>query len=178
MAKSSALPSVSLDNVQLATECGRKLGEANDLENKAGALKAEINVNIKALNKGKVVVGIYRKDGTGCATATGFVDGCVAGGIKASTAQRVYLPTFKKAVASGKEVADWNSSREKSKGGASNKATKKAEFADKLAKAYRDEEFAGFIADLEKAWDDQTIKTLMEGVKSYLEMNGIKTDKK
>lgn len=178
MAKSSALPSVSLDNVQLATECGRKLGEANKLENQAGALKAEINVNIKALNKGKVVVGVYRKDKTGCATATAFVDGCVAGGIRESTAQRVYLPTFKKAVASGKEILDWNSQRKVKTSGTANTATKKAEFAEKLAKAYRDEEFAGFIVDLEKAWKDDTIKTLMEGVKSYLEMNGIKTEKK
>ena len=169
---------LSLDNVAIATQIGVTLAELNLVENKAEVLKREINGNIKALHHNKVKVGIYRKDGTGCAVATGFIDGCVAGGIKASTAQRVYLGTFKSAVASGKEVADWNSSREKSKGGASNKATKKAEFADKLAKAYRDEEFAGFIVDLEKAWDDQTIKTLMEGVKSYLEMNGIKTDKK
>ena len=178
MAKSSALPSVSLDNVQLATECGRKLGEANDLENKAGALKAEINVNIKALHKAKAKVSIYRKDGTGCLIATGFIDGCVAGGIKASTAQRVYLPTFKKAVASGKEIMDWNSKRKGTTSGTTNTATKKAEFAEKLAKAYRDDEFTGFINDLEKAWKDDTIKSLMEGVKSYLEMNGIKTDKK
>jgi len=169
---------LSLDNVALATECGRKLGEANDLENKAEVLKREINVNIKALKKGKVVLGVYRKDKTGCGTATGFVDGCVAGGIKESTAQRVYLPTFKKAVASGKEIMDWNSKRKSTSSGTTNTATKKAEFAEKLAKAYRDEEFAGFINDLEKAWKDDTIKTLMEGVKSYLEMNGIKTDKK
>ena len=178
MAKTSALPSVSLDNVQLATECGKKIGEVNTLENKAGVLKTEINTNIQALHKAKAKVGIYRKDGTGCATATGFVDGCVAGGIKQSTAQRVYLPTFKKAVASGKEIMDWNSKRKGTTSGTANTATKKAEFAEKLAKAYRDDEFTGFINDLEKAWKDDTIKSLMEGVKSYLEMNGIKTDKK
>ena len=135
---------LSLDNVALATQVGVTLAELNLVENKAEILKREINGNIKALHHNKVKVGMYRKDGTGCAIATGFIDGCVAGGIKASTAQRVYLGTFKAAVASGKEVTDWNSSREKSKGGKGGKGKGKAVFTDLFIKAFNHEEGKSF----------------------------------
>ena len=148
---------LSLDNVALATQIGVTLAELNLVENKAEILKREINGNIKALHHNKVKVGIYRKDGTGCAIATGFIDGCVAGGIKASTAQRVYLGTFKAAVASGKEVTDWNSSREKSKGGKGGKGKGKAVFTDLFIKAFNHEEgktFEALCKDVEMRYLD------------------------
>jgi hypothetical protein len=44
--------------------------------------------------------------------------------------------------------------------------------AQKLATAYRDEGFAGFLQDLQASWDNGEIETLHEGVESYLILNG------
>ena len=156
---------LSLDNVAIATQIGVTLAELNLVENKAEVLKREINGNIKALHHNKVKVGIFKKDGTGCAIATAFIDGCVAGGIKQSTAQRVYLGTFKSAVASGKEVADWNSSREKSKGGKGGKGKGKADFNNLFIKAFNHEEgktFEELCKDVEMQYlnDEGTMYSL------------------
>jgi hypothetical protein len=138
----------------------------------AEAFKTEANNNILALHKAKAKIGTYRKDGTGCGLATAFVDGCMASGLTQSTAQKTYLPTFKKAVESGKAVTDWNSQR--AKGGAAKAAKGKKEFADKLATVYRDADFEGFINDLEASYQNDEIGNLLEGIKSYLEAEGIK----
>jgi hypothetical protein len=163
----------TLDNASLARSIGASIGEMNALENKAAQIKAEANKSIQALHKNKVVVGTYRKDGTGCLVATAFVDGCTSKGISPSTAQKTYLPTFKAHVASGKEVVDWNSQRAKNKG-TGGKAKAKKELADKLATCYRDAEFAEFIADLQASYDNDE-GDLITCIESYLEMNGIKT---
>ena len=96
----------TLDNVALAKQVGVSIGACNELENKAAALREAANKNIAALHNAKAKVGTYRKDGTGCALATAFIDGCVSANISAGTAQKVYLPTFKAAVASGKPVTE------------------------------------------------------------------------
>jgi hypothetical protein len=101
----------TLDLVSLARGVGEALGEANEAENKAASLKEAANKNIAALHSKKAKIGTYRHDNTGCALATAFIDGCVAKGIAKGTAQKVYLPTFKAHVASGKPVTDWNSKR-------------------------------------------------------------------
>ena len=120
-------------------------------------------------------VGIYRKDKTGCALATSFIDGCVASGLTHDTAHKTYLPTFKQAVASGKPIGDWNSQRaKKPKGG---KASEPKSLANKLATCFRDGDFEGFINDLQESFQNDEIATLMDGIKSYLEAEGIKTDK-
>jgi hypothetical protein len=162
----------ALDFVAMAASIGTNVGKMTKLDNEKNILRVETNKTIIALHKHKVVVGTYRKDGTGCAIATAFVDAAKAAGMTQSTAQQTYLPTFKAHVASGKEVTEWNSQRAKTKGNGGKSKTKK-ELADKLNTCYRDAEFAEFIADLEKSWDDGEISTLMEGIKSYLEMNGI-----
>lgn len=158
----------------LAQATGNLIGQMNDAYAKAESFKDQANDNILALHKAKAKVGTYRKDGTGCALATAFVDGCMSAGLTQSTAQKTYLPTFKKAVESGKAVTDWNSQRAKKSGGSSNTAKGKKEFADKLATVYRDSEFEGFIADLEASWDNGEIDHLIEGIKSYLEASGVK----
>ena len=160
----------TLDLVSLAKQVGVSLGHANELENKAAALKDTANKNIAALHNAKAKVGTYRKDGTGCALATGFVDGCVSAGIAASTAQKVYLPTFKAHVASGKPVGDWNSKRKTAAKGAAKGEGKT--LAQKLATAYRDAGFAAFLQDLQASWDNGEIETLHEGVEAYLILNG------
>ena len=162
-----------VDLASKANAIGVALGELKTAESKANVLKDAINKLIAELHKAKAKIGTYRKDGTGCLIATAFIDGCVASGIAHGTAQKVYLPTFKQAVASGKPVTDWNGQRAKGKAkgkGASEPKT----LANKLATCYRDPDFEGFIDDLQASWDDGQIATLMEGIKSYLEAEGIK----
>ena len=163
-----------LSLTSLAQACGASVGNMNKALASAEAFKTEANNNILALNKAKAKIGTYKKDGTGCGLATAFVDGCMASGLTQSTAQKTYLPTFKKAVESGKPVTDWNLQRAKAKGGKANAAKGKKEFADKLATVYRDSDFEGFISDLQDGYENADFDSLHEGIKSYLEANGIK----
>ena len=161
-----------VDLASKANAIGVALGNMKDAESKVNLLKDVINKLIAELHKAKAKVGTYRKDGTGCAIATAFIDGCVEGGIKATTAQQVYLPTFKKAVADGKPINDWNSQR---KGKAKGKgASEPKSLANKLATCFRDGDFEGFVNDLQESFQNDEIATLYEGIKSYLEAEGIK----
>lgn len=157
-----------------ANAVGVALGKMQKALSEANVLKDTINKLIVELHTAKAKVGIYRKDGTGCALATAFVDGCVESGLSQSTAQKTYLPTFKKAVESGKPIGDWNGQRaKKAKGG---KASEPKSLANKLATCFRDGDFEGFINDLQESFQNDEIATLMDGIKSYLEAEGIKTD--
>lgn len=161
----------TLDIVALCKSVGANLGECNKMENRAAALKDAINVDIAALNKAKAKIGTYRKDGTGCAGATAFVDGCVSAGIAQSTAQKTYLPTFKAHVASGKPVTQWNMQRAKKPAqGAAQGAGKT--LAQKLATAYRDAGFAEFCQALQDSFEGAECDSLHEGIESYLILNG------
>ncbi len=160
----------TLDIVALCKSVGANLGECNKMENRAAQLKELMNVDIAALHKAKAKIGTYRKDGTGCAGATAFVDGCVSAGIAQSTAQKTYLPTFKAHVASGKPVTQWNLQRAKKPAqGAAQGAGKT--LAQKLATAYRDAGFAEFCEGLETAWDNAE-GSIFECIESYLILNG------
>jgi hypothetical protein len=167
----------------IATAIGANLGALSKLEKQATALKETINKGIVELHTAKAKVGIYRKDGTGCAIATAFVDGCVSAGLKASTAQNVYLPTFKKAVASGEPVAVWNSKRPKAddnstKGDSKAKGKGKSELSELLVKAFNHDEGKSFEAlcqSVEKGfYTDATFKTIYAGFIDYLESEGYK----
>ena len=171
-AKLSVVASATgVDLASKALAVGDALGQLKKAEAQAEVLKGSINKLIAELHNGKAKVGTYRKDGTGCAIATAFIDGCVASGIAQGTAQKVYLPTFKQAVASGKPVADWNSQRAKKKKGAS--ASEPKSLANKLATCFRDADFVGFITDLQESYENDEIATLYDGIKSYLEAEGI-----
>ncbi len=164
--------STTLDIVALCKSVGANLGECNKLENRAAALKDAMNTDIVALHKAKAKIGTYRKDGTGCAGATAFVDGCVSAGIAASTAQKVYLPTFKAAVASGKPVTEWNSQRAKAKAAKGAAKGEGKTLAQKLATAYRDAGFAEFCQALQDSFEGAECDSLHEGIESYLILNG------
>lgn len=171
MSKSTAS---SVSFISLASAIGKALGEMKGLETKAAAFKDAINVQLAEMHKGKVKVATYKKDGTGCPIATAFVDGCVEANIAASTAQKVYLPTFKKAVADGKPVTDWNGQRAKKGGkGKGGKASEPKSLANKLATCWRDAAFQDFLDDLQASFENDEIRTLKEGVLSYLEAEGI-----
>lgn len=160
----------ALSLVSLAQQVGVSIGAVNDLENKAAALRDAANKNIAALHNAKAKVGTYRKDGTGCALATAFIDGCVSANISAGTAQKVYLPTFKAAVASGKPVTDWNSQRKAKAAKGAAKGEGKT-LAQKLATAYRDEGFAEFCEALESAFENAE-GSIHECIESFLILNG------
>lgn len=162
----------NINLTQIANACGAALGSLRKLESQASALKETMNKYIVELHTAKAKVGTYKKDGTGCALATAFIDGCVEGGIAASTAQKVYLPTFKQHVGSGKPVTDWNGQRAKGKGKGGNKASEPKSLANKLATCYRDSEFAEFVEDLQTAYDNDE-GDLLTCIKSYLEAAGI-----
>lgn len=161
----------------MAASVASDLVEAKSHDDKALALREGVNKQIAVMHKDKVVVGRYSKDGTGCSIATAFYDSLIAGGWAKGTAAN-YLSTFRDAVKTGKPVHDWNPNRKGAKAGAkSAKSAKgKKEFADKLATAFRDGEFEGFINDLEASFQDDEIETLIEGVKSFLEASGVKLD--
>ena len=164
-------PNVSFTSV--AAACGKLFGAIAGLEKQGATFREELNKQTAELHKGKVKVGTYRKDGTGCAVATAFIDGCLEAGVTASTAQKTYLPTFKLAVASGKPVTDLNSQRAKAKGkGKGGKANEPKSLANKLATCYRDADFAGFIADLQASYENAEGE-LIDLIKSYLEAEGI-----
>lgn len=164
-------PNVSFTSV--AAACGKLFGAIAGLEKQGATFKEELNKQTAELHKGKVKVGTYRKDGTGCAIATAFIDGCLEAGVTASTAQKTYLPTFKLAVASGKPVTDLNSQRAKAKGkGKGGKGKGSKTLADKMATCYRDADFAGFVTDLQASYENAEGE-LIDLIKSYLEAEGI-----
>jgi len=148
----------------VAAACAAALVQACEHEKASVAAKEAANKQIAILFDAKAVVADRRK----CAMAASFYDALVAGGLGKGTAAN-YLTVFREAVKTGKPVGDWNTKR-KGKGKA---AKGKKEFADKLATVYRDADFAGFIEDLQNGWDSAQFKTLMEGIKSYLEASGI-----
>ena len=150
----------------VAAACASALVAAKSYDDKATACKEEANKAIAILFDAKAVVGDRRK----CSIAQAFYDGLVTGGWAKGTSAN-YLSVFKDAVKTGKPVTEWNPNRKGAKPKASAKGKK--EFADKLATVYRDADFAGFIEDLQNGWNDAQFKTLMEGIKSYLEASGI-----
>jgi len=150
----------------VAAACAASLVAAKSHEDKANACKEAANKSIDQLHGAKAVVGRNGK----CAVATAFYDGLIEGGWAKGTSNN-YLSVFRDAVKTGKPVTDWNPNRKGAKAKASAKGKK--EFADKLATVYRDADFAGFIEDLQNGWDSAQFKTLMEGIKSYLEASGI-----
>jgi len=159
----------------IAAACGARLKKALDHDKASASLREDINKDIIVLHKAKVVIGRYSKTGNGCALAMAFVDSMVAGGLAVKTAQN-YLSLFKNAVATGKPVTDWGGTKKggSRKGGKTAKATTAKELADKLATAYRDADFAGFVNDLQASYENAEVETLLEGIQSYLEAAGVK----
>jgi hypothetical protein len=153
----------------IAAACGAKLVEAKKYDDKATSLREEVNKDIVVLHKAKVVIGRLNQ----CSSATAFVDSLVQGGLAKKTAQN-YLSLFKDAVKTGKPVLDWGGTKAGGRKSAKTaKATTPKELADKLATAYRDADFEGFINDLQASYENAEVETLLEGIQSYLESAGI-----
>jgi hypothetical protein len=153
----------------IAAACGARLVEAKQHDDKASSLREDVNKDIVVLHKAKVVIGRLNQ----CSSATSFIDSLVKGGLAKKTAQN-YLMLFREAVKTGKPVKDWGGTKAGGRKGAKGaKATTPKELADKLATAYRDADFEGFVNDLEESFKNDEIKTLLEGIQSYLEAAGI-----
>lgn len=161
-----------LSLTSVAAACGTLFGNIAAAEKQAAAFREELNKQTAQLHKEKAKVGTYKKDGTGCALATAFIDAALAAGVTQSTAQKTYLPTFKKAVADGKPITDLNSQRAKGKKGKGGKASEPKTLANKLATCYRDADFAGFMEDLQASFENDE-GNLIDLIKSYLESEGI-----
>ena len=95
----------------VAAACAASLVEAKGHDDKAAACKESANKAIVKLHAAKAVIGDKRV----CSMAFSFHDGLVTGGWAKRTADN-YLSTFRKAVASGKPVTDWNPNRKDAKG--------------------------------------------------------------
>mgnify|MGYP003658702389 CR=1 FL=1 len=153
-----------------AATIATSLIEAKQHDDKATSCREAANKVILSMHKDKVVIGRYNT----CSTATAFVDTLTAGGLAKKTAQN-YLSLFKDAVKTGKPVLDWGGTKggKSRKGAKTAKATTPKELADKLATAYRDADFEGFVNDLQASYENDEVKTLLEGIQSYLEAAGI-----
>jgi hypothetical protein len=154
-----------------AATIATSLIEAKQHDDKATSCREAANKVILSMHKDKVVIGRYNT----CSTATAFVDTLTAGGLAKKTAQN-YLSLFKDAVKTGKPVLDWGGTKggKTRKGAKGAKATTAKELADKLATAYRDADFEGFVNDLQASYENAEVETLLEGIQSYLEAAGIK----
>lgn len=162
-----------VDLAAKANAVGVALGKLKKVEVQAETLKGAINKLIAELHKNKAKIGTYRKDGTGCAIATAFVDGGISEGLTQSTMQQTYLPTFKKAVASGKPIGDWNGQRSKNKGKAKGKG--KSELSELLVKAFNHGEgksFESLCESVQKGFDDAKFDTIYAGFVDYLKSEG------
>ena len=153
-----------------AATIATSLIEAKQHDDKATSCREAANKVILSMHKDKLVIGRYNT----CSTATAFVDTLTAGGLAKKTAQN-YLSLFKDAVKTGKPVLDWGGTKggKSRKGAKTAKATTPKELADKLATAYRDADFAGFVNDLQASYENAEVETLLEGIQSYLEAAGI-----
>jgi hypothetical protein len=160
----------------MAASAASDLIEAKKHDDKAGALRENVNKVIVVMNKDKVVIGRYSKDGTGCAMATSFVDTLTTGGWAKKTAQN-YLSLFREAVKTGKPVKDWGGTKAGGrKAVASANSTKgKKEFADLFRPAFNHDKGGSFMAlckAIEKDYKDDKIKTMYEGFVEYFKSEG------
>ena len=99
------------DNLALVNECAASVAAMKGAYAQAEEFKAQANLRIAALHKGKVTIGRYGV----CLLATAFKDALIAADLADGTAGN-YLSTFRNAVKTGEPVTDWNPNRADSKG--------------------------------------------------------------
>jgi hypothetical protein len=141
---------------------------------KTAAELESATVLVMMMSKDGVKVGTNNK----CATATAFHSTLVQGGKSKGTANN-YLSTFRKAVASGKPITEWNPAQSKNKAGKGGKGKGTAAFSDLLLKAFNHDEgktFVALCAKIEKAYNDAKIKegkgTMYDGFVDFMQAEG------
>ena len=158
----------------VAAACAASLVEAKGHDDKAAACKEDANRAVWQLHDAKAVVGDKRN----CAVARSFYDGLVTGGWARGTASN-YLSTFRKAVASGKPVTDWNESRKDAKGKGKGKGTGKTKGSKALADLFRPafnhesgKSFQVLCAEIEARYQNDDLGTLYDGFVDYFKAQG------
>ena len=157
----------------IAAACAASLVTAKSHEDKAAACKESANKDIVKLHSAKAVVGDKRN----CAVAGSFYDGLVTGGWAKGTASN-YLSTFRKAVASGKPVTDWNPNRKDAKGkGAKGKGKTKGSkaLADLFRPAFNHESGKSFqvlCAEIEARYQNDELGNMYDGFVDYFKAQG------
>jgi hypothetical protein len=139
-------------------------GTAAAIVNTANGL-AVIDEKIKTLRGlGVTTLGDTRKD----ATARMLRDQFKALNVKDATAKN-YLSDLRYALENNKPFV-FNVARAKAKAKGKTKAA--PEFSRLIAKAYAHDDFASFMSDLLASYENAEIDNLVDGVKSFLELNG------
>jgi hypothetical protein len=124
-----------------------------------------VDEKIKALRAlGVTTLGDTRKD----ANARIARDQFKALGVKDATAKN-YLSDLRYALENNKPFI-FNAARAKAKAKGKTKAA--PEFSRLIAKAYAHDDFASFMTDLLASYENAEIDNLVDGVKSFLELNG------
>jgi hypothetical protein len=152
----------------IAAACAASLVTAKSHEDKAAACKESANKDIVKLHSARAVVGDKRN----CAVAGSFYDGLVTGGWAKGTASN-YLSTFRKAVASGKPVTDWNESRKGAKGKGKTKGSKA--LADLFRPAFNHESGKSFqvlCAEIEARYQNDELGNMYDGFVDYFKAQG------
>jgi hypothetical protein len=155
----------------IAASCGSSLMEAKGFEVKRQALLESVNVGVLTLHKAKVKVGHNKK----CAVATAFYDALVTGGLGKGTAAN-YLTTFRKAVADGKPVTEWNPAQSKAKDAKAKAKAKGAKaFADLFRPAFNHEEgltFKVLCNKVQSDFEDAKFDNLYDAFKDFFVSEG------
>lgn len=165
------MSNAKLSLAAIAASCGSAIGGMSVAEAKASTLREEANKQAIALHKEKAKIGIYKKDGTGCAIATAFIDAGIAAGCSVSTMQKTYLPAFKQVVATGKPLSDWNLQRGKSKG-KGGKSKGKAELSALLVKVFNHGDFESLCQEITNTYDAGKHDTVHGCFADYLKAEG------
>jgi ribosomal protein S7 len=136
--------------------CAADLVAAKKHDDASATLRENVNKRIVKLNKDKVVIGRYSKEGNGCANAMSFVDTLIVAGWAKKTAQN-YLSLFKEAVKTGKPVADWGGTKAGGRKTVNGKAPKQERAnpaLDALFKFIKTEGGLDTLQAMQSAFDD------------------------
>lgn len=163
--------------IALALTAGRNAAEVKSLRERSASLMEAINKTVQVLFKADVKIGRAGK----CSIATAFTDGLLDGGLTKGTAQN-YLSVFRKAVAEGSVIAEWNPAQKsvanevqaeksapKAKG-ASHRAA--PEFSTQVKKVFEfgdSEAFKSLCFEIEELYNDDKIDSIYAGFIQFLE---------
>jgi len=128
----------TISYADMAMQVALHVLESDNAKAKSIAELESANVLVMKMSKDGVTVGTNNK----CATATAFHSTLVQGGKSKGTANN-YLSTFRKAVASGKPITEWNPAQSKNKSKAG-KGKGTATLSELFLKAFNHDEGKSF----------------------------------
>lgn len=166
----------TIDYVALAFDAGVARGEYQKATIAQAERKETIDNIVATLQKAKVKVGRYSSKGTGCAIATSFGDGLLAGGLAKGTVAN-YVSEFRTVVNAGSGKIDLNSKRTEAKAKGKTSDSAPADDDDKLVSKvntlYKAAGFVGFCEAIQRAYDDD-LGNVAECIHDWLSQHGVK----